>query len=57
MKEVPTLVSLVPYLCSESAEIRESGGGERLPGYAEPKKSKKPLRLFPLDRTTHWEVG
>jgi hypothetical protein len=29
-KDVPSLVSLVLYLFSENAEIRESGGGDRL---------------------------
>ena len=57
MRDMPSLVSLVLYLCSENAEIRESGGGARLPAYAEPKKTKKGLRLFPPDRPTHWEVG
>ena len=57
MKDVPSLVSLVLYLCAKNAEIRESGGGARLPAYAEPKKTKKGLRLFPPDRPTHWEVG
>ncbi len=57
MKDVPALVSLVLYLCSENAEIRESGGGHRLPAYPEPKKTKKGLRLFAPDRPTHWEVG
>jgi hypothetical protein len=57
MKEVPALVSLVLYLCSENAEIRESGGDDRLPANPEPKKTKKGLRLFAPDRPTHWEVG
>jgi len=57
MKTVPALVSLVLYLCSENAEIKESGGGDRLPAYPEPKKTKKGLRLFAPDRPTHWEVG
>ena len=57
MNEVPSLVSLVLYLCSQNAEIRESGGGDRLPAYPEPKKTKKGPRLFPPDRPTHWEVG
>jgi hypothetical protein len=57
MKEVPSLVSLVLYLCSENAEIRESGGGHRLPAYPQPKKTKKGLRLYAPDRPTHWEVG
>jgi hypothetical protein len=57
MKDVPSLVSLVLYLCSENAEIRESGGGHRRPAHPEPKKTKKGLRLFAPDRPTHWEVG
>ena len=46
MKVVPSLVSLVLYLCSENAEIRESGGGDRLPAYPEPKKTKKDCVCF-----------
>jgi hypothetical protein len=57
MSEVPSLVSLVLYLCSENAEIRQSGGGKRRLGYPELKKTKKGLRLFPPDQPTHWEVG
>jgi hypothetical protein len=54
---VPWLVSLVLYLCSENAEIRPGGGGDRLPAYPEPKKTKKGSRLFPPDRPTDLEVG
>ncbi len=57
MKEVPSLVSLVLYLCSENAEIRQSGGGDRRPAYPQPEKKKKGLRLYAADRPTHWEVG
>jgi hypothetical protein len=56
MKEVPSLVSLVLYLCSENAEIRESGGN-RLPAYPKPKKTKTGLHVYPPDRPTHWLVG
>ena len=41
-KEVASLVSLVLYLFSENAEIRESGG-DRLPAYQGPKKTKNGL--------------
>jgi hypothetical protein len=57
MTEVPALVSLVLYLCSENAEIRESGGSDRRPAYAVLKKTKKGLRLDTPDRPTHWLVG
>ncbi len=57
MRDVPSLVSLVLYLCSTNAEIRASGGGDRVPSYPEPEKTKKGLRLFAPDRPTHWEVG
>ena len=57
MELVPALVSLVLYLCSENAEIRESGDGDRLPACPEPKKTKKALQLFAPDRPTQWEVG
>jgi hypothetical protein len=56
MKEVPSLISLVLYLCSENAEINESGGS-RFPTYPEARKTKKGVRLFAPDRPTHWEVG
>jgi hypothetical protein len=56
-RKVPSLVSLVLYLCSVDAEIRPSGGGDRRPAYPEPKQTKKGPRLFPPDRPTDWEVG
>jgi hypothetical protein len=57
MKEVPSLVSLVLYLCSENAEIRQSGGGDRRPGYPKPEKTKKGLRAYVPKGPTQWEVG
>jgi hypothetical protein len=57
MQTVPSIVSLVLYLCSENAEIRNGGGDQRVPGYPKPKKTKKGLRIYAPDKPTHWEVG
>ena len=55
--DISPLVSLVLYLCSEAAEIREHGGGKRLPALPRPQKTKKGLKLFPPDHPNRWEVG
>jgi hypothetical protein len=55
--DVSPLVSLVLYLCSQAAEVRDGGGGDRVPTRPQPLKIKKGLRLFPPDRPTPWEVG
>ena len=55
--DVSPLVSLVLYLCSQAAEIRAGGGGDRRPAPPQPVKTKKGLRLFPPERPTPWEVG
>jgi hypothetical protein len=56
-KDVPALVSLVLYLCSECAEIRPAQPGSTVPGNPRPVKTKKGLRIFPPDRPNKWEVG
>lgn len=55
--DVSPLVSLVLYLCSQAAEVRVGGGGDRRPARPQPVKTKKGLRLFPPERPTPWEVG
>ena len=45
------------YLCSQAAEIRDGGGGKRVPAPPQPVKTKKGMRLFPPDRPMPWEVG
>jgi hypothetical protein len=55
--DVSPLVSLVLYLCSQAAEVRVGGGGDRRPARPTPVKTKKGLRLFPPGRPTPWEVG
>jgi hypothetical protein len=55
--DVSPLVSLVLYLCSQAAEVRHGGGGDRRPTRPQPAKTKKGLRLFPPERPTPWEVG
>jgi hypothetical protein len=54
---VSPLVSLVLYLCSQAAEVRDGGGGDRRPVPPQPVKTKKGLRLFSPERPTPWEVG
>jgi hypothetical protein len=55
--DVSPLVSLLLYVCSQAAEIRDSGGSKRVPSHPRPAKTKKGMRLFPPDRPTPWEVG
>jgi len=51
---LPRIVSLLLYLCSESAEL---GDGIRRPARPVPQRTKKGLRMFPADRPTTWDVG
>jgi hypothetical protein len=55
---VPPLVSLLLYICSQTAEYR-LGGESRpsRPSYAVPTKTKRGWRLFPPDRPKTWFVG
>jgi hypothetical protein len=55
--DVSPLVSLVLYLCSQAAEIKEAGAGKRLPSRPKPQKTKKGMRIFPPNHPTRWEVG
>jgi hypothetical protein len=54
---VSPLVSLVLYLCSQAAEIKEAGAGRRVPSQPQPQKTKKGMRLFPPNQPSRWEVG
>jgi hypothetical protein len=51
------LVSLVLYLCSQAAEINETGAGKRTPSHPKPQKTKKGMRIFAPDHTSRWDVG
>lgn len=51
---LPRIVSLLLYLCSESAEL---GDGTRLPARPVPRRTKKGVPMFPADRPTTWDVG
>ena len=55
--DVSPLVSLVLYLCSQAAEIREAGAGKRVPTHPKPQKTKKGVRIFAPDHPSRWEVG
>jgi hypothetical protein len=55
--DISPLVSLVLYLCSQAAEIREAGAGKRVPTRPKPQKTKKGMRLFATDHPSRWEVG
>ena len=55
--DVSPLVSLVLYLCSQAAEIREAGAGKRVPTRPKPQKTKKGMRIFAPDHPSRWEVG
>jgi hypothetical protein len=55
--DVSPLVSLLLYLCSQAAEIRDGRGGQRVPARPQPVKTKKGLRLFAPDRPMPWDVG
>ena len=55
--DISPLVSLVLYLCSQAAEIREAGAGKRMPSRPKPQKTKKGMRIFAPDHPSRWEVG
>jgi hypothetical protein len=55
--DISPLVSLVLYLCSQAAEIKEVGAGKRLPSRPKPQKTKKGMRIFAPDHPSRWEVG
>lgn len=54
---VTPLVSLVLYLCSVSAEVRDRAGTGRQPSNPKPTKTKQGERHFAPERTTVWEVA
>lgn len=54
---VPSLVSLVLYLCSENAEMFSVAGGKHPLQRPKPKKTKWGLRLYPPDHPTQWNVA
>jgi hypothetical protein len=51
------LVSLLLYLCSEAAEVRDAAGSLRLPRYQRPVETKRGPKWVPPDGPTTWEVG
>lgn len=51
------LVSLVLYLCSQTAEYRDARGSDHQPGRPKPVKTKRGTRLFPPSGPTTWEVS
>ena len=55
--DISPLVSLVLYLCSQAAEIKDAGAGEQVPSRPKPQKTKKGLRIFAPDHPSRWEVG
>jgi hypothetical protein len=55
--DMPPLVSLVLYLCCQSAEITDRQCTSRLPVRPQPVRTKKGPRSFPPDRPTQWQVG
>jgi hypothetical protein len=50
-------VSLVLYLCSVNAEIRDASGTQRHPENPHPKRVKRRSKLFPASSPTTWEVA
>jgi hypothetical protein len=51
------LVSVVLYLCSVAADIREARGSDRAPKRPHPVRTKRGERLFPPAQPTTWEVA
>ena len=51
------LVSVVLYLCSVAADIRDARGTDRLPKKPQPVRTKRGERLFPPAQPTTWEVA
>lgn len=56
-REAESLVSLLLYLCSLNAELRDARGIKAAPFKPKVKHTKKGERLFPAERQTFWEVG
>lgn len=57
VETVTPIVSVTLYLCSQSAEIRDSGGTGRRPGPRAPVLLQGRERSFAAERPTTWEVG
>jgi hypothetical protein len=57
LKEVAPLVSLLLYLCSQAAEIRDAKGADRLPKNPKPQKTKHGFKTIPASNPTAWEVA
>ena len=55
--DVSPLVSLVLYLCSQAAEIKEVGAGKRVPTRPKPQKTKKGMRIFAPDHRVGGRSG
>jgi len=55
--DISPLVSLLLYLCSQAAEIKEAGAGMRAPSHPKPQKTKKGMRIFAPEHPSRWEVG
>jgi hypothetical protein len=56
-RDIPPLVSLVLYLCCQSAEIKDGQGEGNVPARPQPVKTKRGVRAFPPDRPKQWLVG
>jgi hypothetical protein len=54
---IAPLVSLVLYLCSANAELRDARGTGRQPAYARATKTKRGKKLIAAASPTTWEVG
>ncbi|MEW6732810.1 MAG: hypothetical protein AB1489_15900 [Acidobacteriota bacterium] len=50
-------ISLVLYLCTQAAEIRDSKGTDRQPRNPKPQHTKHGLKIIPASHPTIWEVG
>lgn len=51
------ILSLLLYICSQNAEIRDLIGKNQKPQFPQPVKTKRGNRLFAADRTVNWECG
>lgn len=51
------IVSLLLYLCSEAAEVRDARGSDRLPRYQRPVQTRRGAKWIPPNAPTTWEVG
>jgi len=49
------IVPLILYLCTDAPEFK--GSSNNMPSNATPTKTKKGLKLFPVDKVRTWKVG